>query len=120
MGKEQEWCRRIPFLLPHLLKRIRKIKRTNLLCILELQKLIPAMARHVHQYITPIIRQQPLAARHVLAHAVRHEADEVLHRDFVAPVIDFDVVAVKIERAVRVVEYGCWEGVARVARHVVG
>ena len=108
-----------PLLLPHLLKRIRQIPRPDLLAVLELEKLLPAMARHVHQHITPRIAAQSLPARHILAQPVRQQPDEVLDRDLVAAVVDLDVVAVEIQRAVRVVVDGPREGVARVAGHVV-
>ena len=109
----------VPLLLPHLPKRIRQIKGANLLGILKLEELIAPMARHIHQDIAPLIRHQPLAARRILPPAIRHQPDEILHRDLVTPVVDLDVVPVQVQGAVGVVEDGAGEGVARVARHVV-
>ena len=109
----------VPFLLPHLLKRIRQIPTPNLLAVLKLQKLIAPVPRHVHQHVAPRVAPEPLPPRHVLAQPVRQQADEVLHRDLVPAVVDLDVVAVEVERAVGVVVDGAREGVARVAGHVV-
>jgi hypothetical protein len=78
------------------------------------------MPCHVDQDVAPLICHQSLAAWSVLAPAVRHEPDEVLHSDLVPSVVHLDVVAVQVKRAVSVVEDGAREGVARVAGHVVG
>jgi hypothetical protein len=112
--------RGVPLLLPHLAKGVSQIEGADLLGILELQKLIAAMPRHINQDITPLIRHQPLTARRVLAPAIRHEPDEILHGDLVPPIVDLDVVSVQVKRAIGVVEDGAGEGVARVAGHVVG
>jgi hypothetical protein len=78
------------------------------------------VARHVDQDVAALVRHQALGARHVLGHPVRHEPDEVLDGDVVSAVVDLDVVAVQVERAVGVVVDGAGEGVAGVAGHVVG
>ena len=78
------------------------------------------MARHVDEHVTPGIGAEAFGTGELGRQAVGQEADEVLDRDFVAPVIDFDVVAVEIEGAVGVVVDGAGEGVAGVAGHVVG
>lgn len=109
-----------PLLLPHLLKRIRQIPTPNLLTILKLQKLIAPMSRHIHQHVTPRVTPQPLPPRHILPQPIRQQPYEVLHRDLIPAVINLYVVAVEVERAVRVVVDGAREGVARVAGHVVG
>lgn len=109
----------IPLLLPHLLKRIGQIPTPNLLTILELQKLIAPMPRHIHQHVAPRVTAQPLPARHIPPQPVRQQPDEILHRHLVAAVIHLDVVAVEVEGAVGVVVHGAGEGVARVAGHVV-
>lgn len=77
------------------------------------------MAGHVDQDVTSLVCHQPLAARSVLAPAICHEPNEVLHCDLVSSVVNLDVVSVQIEGAVSVVEHGSWEGVAWVAGHVV-
>jgi hypothetical protein len=46
----------ISSLFPHLFECIRNIKRTNLLRVLELEKLVSAMASHVNKHIRPIVR----------------------------------------------------------------
>lgn len=78
------------------------------------------MPRHVHQDVATVVREQPLAARHLLPDAVRQQADEVLHRHLVPPVVHLDVVSVEIDGAVGVGVDGAGEGIARVAGHVVG
>lgn len=107
-------------LLPHLLKGVGQVPAANLLGVLELEELVPAVARHVDQHVAARVRAQPFAARHVLAQPVGEQADEVLDRDLVAAVVDLDVVAVQVEGAIGVVVDGAREGVARVAGHVVG
>lgn len=110
----------IPLLLPHLLKRIRQIPTPDLLAILKLQKLIAPMPRHIHQHITAPITPQPLPPRHILPQSIRQQPYKILNRHLIPAVIHLNVITVQIERAVRVVIHGAWEGVARVARHVVG
>lgn len=110
----------IPSLLPHLLERVRQVPTPNLLAVLELQELVAAVARHVHEHVAARVRAQSFAARELLREPVGEQPDEVLDRDFVAPVIDLDVVAVEIQGAVGVVVDGAGECVPRVAGHVVG
>ena len=110
----------VPSLFPHLLKGIREIKGTNLLGILKLQKLVPAMSRHVHQYVTPVVGEQPLAPRHLRPHAVRQQPNKVLHGNLIPPIIHLDIVTIQINSPVRVAVYSTWKGIARVAGHVVG
>lgn len=110
----------IPLLLPHLLESIRQVKRANLLGVLELEELVPAMACHVHQYVAAVVGQQPLATGRLVADAVGQQADEVLNRHLVAAVVDLDVVAIEVDGAVGVGVDGAREGVARVAGHIVG
>ena len=106
-------------LLPHLRQRVGQVPAADLLGVLELQKLLAAVARHVHQHVAARVAAQPLPARHVVAPPVRQQAQEVLDRHVVAAVVDLDAVAVQVERARRVVVHGARKGVARVARHVV-
>jgi hypothetical protein len=110
----------LPLFFPHLPKGIGEVEGADLFGILELEELVSAVARHVDEDVTSLVGHQALAPGHVLAHAVCHEADEVLDGDFVASVIDLDVVAIQIERTVGVVVDGAGEGVAGVARHVIG
>lgn len=110
----------VPLLFPHLLKRVCQIKCTNLLGILEFQKLVPAVACHIHKDVATVIRQQPLAPGCLLADAIRQQPYEVFDRDLVSSVVHLDVVAVQIHSAVGVGVDGAREGVARVAGHVVG
>ena len=107
-------------LLPHLLERVREIPAADLLGVLELQKLVPAVARHVDEHVAARVGAQPFPPGDVLAQPVGEQADEVLDRDLVAAVVDLDVVAVEVEGAVGVVVDRAREGVARVAGHVVG
>ena len=112
----------LPLLLPHLLKGIRQIMRTDLLGILELQELISSMSSHVDQDIAPVIRHQPLTSRPALWPPVRQKTNEVLDCDFVAPVVDFNTTThsiVKIQVARLVVEDGARKRIARVAGHVI-
>lgn len=110
----------VPALLPHLLEGVGQVPAAQLLGVLELEELLAAVARHVHQHVAAAVAAEPLAARDFRAQPVRQEADEVLDGDFVAAVVDFDVGAVEVELARGVVEDAAREGVARVARHVVG
>lgn len=109
----------IPPLLPHLLERVREIPAPDLLAVLELEELVPAVAGHVHEDVAPRVRAEALAGRELGREAVGKEADEGFDGDFVAAVVDLDVVAVEIEGAVGVVVDGAGEGVAGVAGHVV-
>jgi hypothetical protein len=47
----------LPVFLPHLFKDISDIERTDLLVILKLEELVAPMPRHVHEDITPLVRQ---------------------------------------------------------------
>jgi hypothetical protein len=53
-----------PLLLPHLFKRIRKVKRADFFAVLEFQKFVAAVACHVNKYVRPIIREKALGSRH--------------------------------------------------------
>jgi len=75
---------------------------------------------HVDQQVAAAVAAEPLPARDLLGQAVGQQPDEGLDGDLVAAVVDLDVVAVEVERAVGVVVDGAGEGVARVAGHVVG
>lgn len=77
------------------------------------------MPCHVHQDVAPLIRHQPLAARRVLAPAVRHEPDKVLHRNLIPSIVHLNIISIQIKRAIGVVEDSSREGVARVACHIV-
>ena len=77
------------------------------------------MPRHINQHITPPIAPQPLPPWHILSQPIRQQPNKILYRDFIPAIIHLDVIAVEIERAVRVVVDGPGEGIARVARHVV-
>jgi len=86
--------------------------RTDLLGILELQELVSSMSSHVNQDVTPVIRHQPLTPGPTLRPSIRQKANEVLDRDFVASVVDFDTTShgiVKIQVAGLVVEDGARE-----------
>ncbi len=78
------------------------------------------MPGHVDQQVAAAVAAEPLPARDLLREAVGQQPDEGLDGDLVAAVVDLDVVAVEVERAVGVVVDGAREGVARVAGHVVG
>jgi hypothetical protein len=96
--------------------------RADLLGILKLQELVSSMSSHVDQDITPIIRHQPLTPRPTLRPSIRQKTNEVLDRNLIASVVDFNATAhsiVKIQVARLVVEDGAGERVARVASHVV-
>lgn len=108
-----------PLLLPHLLECIRQVPTPYLLTVLKLQKLIPTMTCHIHQHIATRIAPQPLAPWYILAQPICQQANEILHRHLISPVIDLDIIAIKIECAVRVIVYRAGKRVARVARHVV-
>jgi hypothetical protein len=43
-------------LFPHLFECVGNVKRTNFLCVLEFEKLVAAMASHVHKHIRPVVR----------------------------------------------------------------
>ena len=109
-----------PLLLPHLLKRIRKVPAAYLLAVLELQKLFSPVPGHVYEHVAPRIASQPLPPRYVFTQPICEQPYEILHGDFIAPVVDLYVVAVEVQRSIRVVVYRAGEGVARVAGHVVG
>lgn len=49
-----------PPLLPHLLKRVREVIRTNLLGVLELEELVAAMTRHVNENVGAIVGKETL------------------------------------------------------------
>ena len=119
MHAPKEMNDQIPFLLPHLLKRIRQIPTPNLLTILKLEKLIAPMPGHIHQHITPRIAPQSLPPWHILPKTIRQQTNEILHRDLVPAIIHLDVIAVEIQRAIRIVVDCTGEGVARIAGHVV-
>ena len=110
----------VALLLPHLPKSICQIPSPNLLRILELQELIPTMSSHIHQNITPRIGSQSLTARYILVQSVGQKPEEVLDGHLIAPVIDFDIVSVKVNGAVCVTVNGAGEGVPGIAGHVIG
>jgi ribosomal protein L19 len=96
--------------------------RADLLGILELQELISPVSSHVNQDIAPIIRHQSFTPRPTLWPSIRQKSNEVLDRDFIASVIDFNTTShsiVEVQVAGLVVEYGARERVARVAGHVI-
>ena len=43
-----------------------------------------------------------------------------MHRDFVPAIVDFDVLAIKIERVAAVRKHATWKVVARIAGSIVG
>ena len=49
-----------PFLLPHLLKRVRQVERADFFAVLEFQELIAAVTRHINKNVRPIVRKQSL------------------------------------------------------------
>ena len=55
----------VPLLLPHLLKRVRQIERADFFVVLEFQKLIAAVARHIDKNVRPIVRKQSLGPWHI-------------------------------------------------------
>lgn len=119
-GVDHEQQLMVALLLPHLAERIRQIPRPDLFGVLELQELVPAVARHVDEHVAAGVGAQALAARDVIAQPIRKQPDEVLHRHLVTAIVHLDVIAVEIDRAVCVAVDGAGEGVARVAGHVVG
>ena len=78
------------------------------------------MPGHVYQDIASVIGKQPLGSGHLLPNAIREKPYEALDRDFVTPIIDLDIVSIKIDGAVCVAVDGSGEGVARVTCHVIG
>ena len=125
-----------PLLLPHLLKSVGNVKCTDLFVVLELEELITPVSGHVHEDIGPIIGQEPFRARYrrVDPTWIRRlatsretktqgetcqETNEVLHGHFVTPVIDFDIIPVKIEALSGVGVHVSGEFVAVVASCVV-
>lgn len=118
-GVDHEEQLAVAALLPHLREGVGQVPAGDLLAVLELEELVAAVARHVHEHVAARVGAQPLAARHLRRQPVRQQPHEGLHRHFVAPVVHFDVVAVEVQRAVRVVVHRPREGVARVAGHVV-
>lgn len=77
------------------------------------------MARHVDQYITPVVGQQPLTPRCLVTDPVCEQPNEVFHGDLVAPVIHLDVVTIQVNRAVCIGIDSARESVAWIAGHVV-
>ena len=118
-GVDHEQQLVVPLFVRHLAERIRQVPAADLLAVLELEELAAAVARHVDEYVTALVGQEPLACGHTLVPAVGQQADEVLDRDLVATVVNLDVLAVQVHAAVRVGVDGAREGVARVAGHVV-
>ena len=104
----------------HLRECVGQIPTTNLLGVLELEKLGSTMPRHVDQDITALICHQSLAARNTVIPAVRQQPDEVLDGDFVPAVVNFHILAVQVQGPVGVVVDSAGEGVAGVAGHVIG
>lgn len=45
-----------PLLLPHLLKSVGDVKRTNFFIILKLEELIPSVTCHIDEYVRTRIR----------------------------------------------------------------
>ena len=84
------------------------------------QQPMPSSPGPVSNYVPQDGSQQALAARHLLTHAVRQKSYEILDRDFVAAVVDLDVVPVQIDGAVGITVNGAREGIARVACHIIG
>lgn len=109
-----------PFLLPHLFESIREIPAPNLLAVLELQKFIPPVSRHVNQHITSRVTAQSFPSRYIFTQSISQKPYEVLNCDFVSPIIYLNVVTVQIKRAVCIVVDGAWKRIARIAGHVVG
>jgi hypothetical protein len=61
-----------PSLLPHLLDRVRNIKRRDLLVILELEELVAPVARHVDEDVARRVCEEALAGRGgVLSYSAR-------------------------------------------------
>jgi hypothetical protein len=58
----------VPLLLPHLLKRVRNVKRADFLIVLELEELVPAVARHVHEDIRVRVGEKAFRARNGRLH----------------------------------------------------
>jgi len=75
---------------------------------------------HIDQNVAPIISQESFTPRHIFSNAVRQQTDEVLHRDLIAPIINFNIIAVQIQSAISIVIDSSWEGIAWVTRHVIG
>lgn len=96
--------------------------RTDLLSILELQELISSMSSHVDQDIASVIRHQPLAPRPTLRPSIRQKTNEVLDRDFVTSIVDFNTTShsiVEVQVAGFIIEDRARERVARIAGHII-
>ena len=54
------------------------------------------------------------------AKRTRQQTYEILHRDFVPAIVNFDVLAVEVECVAAVGEHAPGEMVARIAGHIIG
>ena len=131
----------VPFLLPHLFERIRNVESTNFFVVLEFQKLVSTMSRHVHEDVGSIICQEPFGTRyrrlnasyptskrHLTSLTIKYyprsrltcqNSDKILHRYFIPAIVDLDVITVKVKVAPRVGIDRSWELVSRVTCNVV-
>mmetsp|Transcript_14497 Transcript_14497/g.42474 ORF Transcript_14497/g.42474 Transcript_14497/m.42474 type:complete len:358 (+) Transcript_14497:261-1334(+) len=114
----------VPSRLLHLGEGRRQVRRRDLLPVLELEELIPPVAREVHQHVGAggEVGQRP---RRPLPRPVPpgEDAEEGVHGHVRPPVVDLHVGAVKVLPAPSVGGFGedsVLEGIPRVARHVVG
>jgi hypothetical protein len=54
------------------------------------------------------------------AERTSQQTQEILHRDFVPAIVDFDVLAVEVECVAAVCKYAAGEVVARIAGRIIG
>lgn len=106
--------------LPHLLQGIAEFLARDFLRVLEFEEAVAAVAGEVNEDVGALVGEELLRARRFRGQSPRQQAHKVLHRDLVASVIDFDVVAVDVDVLDAIVEDGRWSRVSRIASHVVG
>ena len=109
----------VPPLGAHLRQRVGDVLGQDLLLVLELEELVPAVAGEVDEDVAARVGEQALRPGGAGRVAVGQDAQERRGGDLVPAVVHLDVVAVEVDRVVDVAEDAPREGVARVARHVV-
>ena len=123
-------------------ERISNIESADLFTVLKFQELIPAVARHVDEYIRAVVREQAFRPWNGRLHATysrinvlsgleektqkaeaertSQQTQEILHCDFVPAIVNFDVLAIEVECVAAVCEHAAREMVARIASRIVG
>jgi hypothetical protein len=54
------------------------------------------------------------------AERTSEQTQEILHRDFVPAIVNFDVLAIEVKCVAAICEHAAWEMVARIAGRIVG